>query len=124
MLQGVLELGERRLRSLMTPRGDVQWLDIAKPPAAMREAVEMLTHTHVLLALDRVDNVVGVARTRDLIGVPVGEVFDPVKVSRQPLVLPDSLGGPARRVAATCRSFALCHRCRRARFGTGRRNAL
>ncbi len=92
MLHGVLELSERRLRSLMTPRGDVQWLDVAKPPEAMREAVEKLTHTHVLLALDRVDNVVGVARTRDLLAAPADAPFDPVRLSRPPLVLPDTLG--------------------------------
>ena len=92
MLQGVLELGERRLRSLMTPRGDVQWLDIAKPAEVMREALDRLTRTHVLLALDRVDNVVGVARTRDLVGMAAGEAFDPMRFSRPPLVLPDTLG--------------------------------
>ena len=91
MVHGVLELGERRLRSLMTPRGEVEWLDVAEEEPTMREKAALLRHSHVLLARDRVDDVVGVARTRDLLAALTDECFEPLRFSRQPLFLPDTI---------------------------------
>ncbi len=92
MLHGVLELGERRLRSLMTPRGEVEWLDVSQPEEAVRAQLARLRHSHVLLARGRIDEVVGVARTHDLLAALSNEPFDPLAFAREPLVLPETLG--------------------------------
>ena len=91
MVHGVLELGERRLRSLMTPRGEIEWLDVAASDAVMREKAAHLSHSYVLLARERVDDVVGVARTHDLLAALNDATFEPLKFVRQPLFLPDTL---------------------------------
>ena len=91
MLHGVLELGERRLRSLMTPRGDVEWLDVAQPERVMRERIAQLRHSHVLLARGQIDDLVGVVRTRDLVAALTNETLDAQALSREPLVLPDTV---------------------------------
>lgn len=91
MLHGVLELGERRLRSLMTPRGDVEWLDVAQPDGAVRAQAAQLRHSHVLLARGRIDEFVGVARTRDLLAALSADRFEPLALAREPLVLPETL---------------------------------
>lgn len=91
IVAGALEFGERRLRSLMTPRGEVEWIDIAADEAAIRERLSRLTHSTVVLAYGRIDDVRGIARTLDLLrGLSQGS-FDPLACSRAPLVLPDAL---------------------------------
>ena len=91
MMHGVLELGERRLRSLMTPRGEVEWLDVTLPEAALRARIGDLEHSCVPLARGRIDELVGVARTRDLLGSAAGPALDPCAQVHTPLVLPDTL---------------------------------
>jgi CBS domain containing-hemolysin-like protein len=67
MIQGVLSLAERPVRSIMTPRGDVVWLDLDDPPDALRRKILASGHTHYLLARGAVDELVGVAAAKDLL---------------------------------------------------------
>lgn len=93
MVSGVLTLAERSVLSIMTPRSDVQWLDITDDKDRI---YAMLTdNAHSLLPVcDRngLDNVIGVARAKDLLldVVQTGQI-DQEKSLRAPLIVPESI---------------------------------
>ena len=68
MVSGVLSLAERNVRSIMTLRSDVSWVDLDDAPDAIR--AQLLDTPHGLFPVCRgtLDQVVGVARAKDLLG--------------------------------------------------------
>lgn len=88
MIRGVLDLGERPVSSIMSPRNEVEWLDLNDDPAELREAIRGLTHSRVIVARDRVDDFIGVAITRELLHALMddGQV-DWSRMIRQPVII-------------------------------------
>ncbi|CAH1651914.1 TerC family protein [Chelatococcus asaccharovorans] len=88
MIRGVLALGERPVSSIMSPRNEVEWLDLNKSTDELHAAVRKLTHGRVILARDRVDDFVGVAITKELLNALIdGSAIDWARVSRQPIIV-------------------------------------
>lgn len=92
MVSGVLSLAERNALSVMTPRSDIQWLDLNASPDALHE--QLLHARHGLLPVGRgeLDNLQGVARVRDLLSdlLSEGQVNE-ARSLRQPLVVPSTV---------------------------------
>lgn len=89
MVSGVLSLAERNAQSVMTPRSDIQWIDLEQEPQALRE--QLLTARHGLMPVARgeLDRLQGVARVRDLLAdIIIHGHIDEVGSLRQPLVVP------------------------------------
>ena len=63
MIRGVLDLVERPLRSIMSPRNEVEWLDLDETNEELLAEIRTLSHSRVVLARGRVDEFVGVALT-------------------------------------------------------------
>ncbi|MGH9917076.1 MAG: hemolysin family protein, partial [Pyrinomonadaceae bacterium] len=88
MIRGVLDLVERPVRSIMSPRNEVEWLDLDETNEELLAEIRTLTHSRVVLAHGRVDEFVGVALTKDLLfAILDGGKIDWDKVTRQPLIL-------------------------------------
>lgn len=88
MIRGVLALAERPVKSIMTPRTDLEWLSLDSPPEKLRSAIGSLTHSRVILARGDVDDFVGVAVTRELLNLLVnGKSIDWPSVTREPIVV-------------------------------------
>ena len=88
MIRGVLALGERPVSSIMSPRTEIEWLDLNNPPEKMRRSIEQLTHSRVILAREDVDDFIGVALTRELLNLLIdGQPIDWQRVARQPAVV-------------------------------------
>jgi CBS domain containing-hemolysin-like protein len=68
MVSGVLSLAERTVRSVMTPRSDVSWVDLNDAPDAVREQLLDTPHGIFPVCRGSLDEVVGVARAKDLLG--------------------------------------------------------
>ena len=68
MVSGVLSLAQRNVRSIMTLRSDVSWVDLDDAPEAIR--TQLLATPHGLFPVCRgsLDKVLGVARAKDLLG--------------------------------------------------------
>ncbi|HNQ21829.1 MAG TPA: hemolysin family protein [Phycisphaerae bacterium] len=66
MLQGVLELGETKVREVMTPRVDVQWVDTEAAPAAVHSRLARGRHQVVPICRGDLDHVHGLVRARDV----------------------------------------------------------
>lgn len=91
MIRGVLDLAERPIRSVMSPRHKVEWLDLDDPPERLKADIRALAHSRVVLARQRIDDFVGVALVKDLLdGLMDNNAIDWQRVMRQPLVVHES----------------------------------
>lgn len=67
MISGVLTLAERSIRSIMTPRGDISWVDLNCAPEETRKQVLVTPHSLFPVCRGSLDNVLGVVRAKDLV---------------------------------------------------------
>lgn len=67
IISGVVRLADRPVREVMTPRTDVDWIDIDASHNAIREIVAETPHSRLPVAEGSVDRIVGVVRLRDLL---------------------------------------------------------
>lgn len=64
MISRVMRLGDRTVRAIMTPRPEIEWLDLAKDDAALDEAIRTAEHRRLVAAEGEIDHVVGVVPVR------------------------------------------------------------
>jgi putative hemolysin len=67
MIAGVMRLGDRAVRAVMTPRTDVDWINLAWEEAAIRKAITETEHSRLPVAEGSVDAMVGVVQTRGVL---------------------------------------------------------
>lgn len=92
MIQGVLTLAERPVTSIMTPRTEIDWLDLNDSDEKLREKILDLGHSRFLLARGSLDEFAGVALTKDLMRDLLTEGRINLDRSlRQPLVVHESV---------------------------------
>jgi len=92
MVQGVIALGERNVRSIMTPRTEVTWLDLDAPPEETRQLVVGSGRSRFPVARGRLDELVGVALTRDLLqDLLRGGAIDAARSVHPPVIVPEHL---------------------------------
>jgi putative hemolysin len=90
MISGVLRLGDRPVRGLMTPRTDVDWIDLSADPAVIRERIVTTTHSRLPVAEDGPDAIIGVVTTRELLAALVlGKPLDVKAFVRGAPIVPD-----------------------------------
>ncbi len=88
MIDRVLHLADYSIRSIMTPRPDVDWIDLADPEPAIRQQIGESRHTRLLLCRGGVDEIVGIAHAKDLLRqLAGGAKLDPIAVATPPLIL-------------------------------------
>lgn len=92
MVQGVLDLAHRPVRSIMTPRPEINWIDPREGVEQLRAEVSASSHAWLPVAGDDLDQLVGVASSRDLLAslLEHGNI-DVEKVVRKPLTVLESL---------------------------------
>jgi len=93
MVSGVLSLAERSIRSIMTPRTDLSWVDLNDDAATIRRLVTEVPHSFFPVCRGNIDEIVGVARAKDLIEdlLTVGHI-DLERSLRQPIIVHESVG--------------------------------
>lgn len=88
MIRGVLDLADRPVRSIMTPRNEVEWLDLDASEEELRNELRQFAHSRVILARGQVDEFVGVALTKDLLLYLADSApIDWQRAMKQPLVV-------------------------------------
>ncbi|HKY95024.1 MAG TPA: hemolysin family protein [Kiloniellales bacterium] len=91
MIEGVMRLADRPVRALMTPRPDVVWIDIKADADSIRRTVEQSRYSRLLVCEGTIDEPMGVVHTKDLLPVALtGQPIDLTKVSKPPLIVPDT----------------------------------
>jgi putative hemolysin len=66
MLEGVLHIADRTVRTIMTPRPGVAWLDLNDTPETIYITIQESGHSRFPIARDDVANIIGVVHTKDL----------------------------------------------------------
>ena len=63
MVQGVLGLSERPVKSVMTPRPELEWIDLDEDEASIKEQLLSMTHSRLIVARGELDNISGIVLT-------------------------------------------------------------
>ncbi|NLS28861.1 hypothetical protein S2M10_38740 [Sphingomonas sp. S2M10] len=92
IISGVVRLADRPVREVMTPRTQVDWLDVDLDGAGIREELLATPHTRLPVAEGSIDSVIGVVQARDIAAALFrGEPLDLRKLMRKAPVLPDQV---------------------------------
>jgi putative hemolysin len=92
MVEGVLELADRRVNALMTQRTDLVWLDLEDPIEVNRQKISQSQHSRLPVAEGDLDNVLGIIHARNLLSRALnGEPLDLRASISHPLFIPESL---------------------------------
>ena len=92
MLAGVVRLAQRPVREMMTPRNQLDFVDIAADQAGIRAALDASSHSLLPVADGSPDRVVGVVKAREVYAVlAAGGQPDLAALMRKPEVVPDQL---------------------------------
>jgi putative hemolysin len=90
IISGIVRLADRPVREVMTPRTDVDWIDVHATGDEIRHALREIPHSRIPVADGSVDNIVGVIQTRDLLTLALdGQPLDLTAMCRQSPVIPD-----------------------------------
>lgn len=93
MVSRVLQLDDRRVTSLMTPRSEVVYLALGDTIDRMLERIGENPHTHMPLVKEDLDHLVGVVELEDIMLASLkarGEI-DLSTISRKPIYVPENL---------------------------------
>ncbi len=92
MMGGVIEMGERRITTIMTPRPDIAWLDAEDDVVAVRAALAAHPYSRFPVCRGGFDDVVGIVHAKDLLARNLaGEPFDLAALAKPAPVIPDSV---------------------------------
>ena len=90
IISGIVRLADRPVREVMTPRTDVDWIDIHATSDEIRTALREIPHSRIPVAKGSVDNIVGVVQTRDLLAAMLdGRPLNLHSLTRAAPVIPD-----------------------------------
>src|SRR5690606_9951581 len=73
MISGVLRLGDRAVRGLMTPRTEVDWIDLSSDEAAVKARLLATSHSRLPVADGSIDTMVGAVQARELLAALLEE---------------------------------------------------
>lgn len=92
MIEGVLDLADRNVRSIMTPRTEVVWIDALSPQAETLQEIRRSGHSRFPLARGDADEIIGIVQAKDLLGclATAGSV-DFEQAMRKPVFVPETL---------------------------------
>lgn len=86
MVGSVLELAERPVRSIMTPRTDIVWVDTESSPQENHDLLVNSSHSVVPVCSGSLENVLGFAKAKDLMeALRTREVVDFEQALRSPI---------------------------------------
>ena len=92
IISGVVRLADRPVREVMTPRTEVDWLDVEADAAGVRDALLASPHTRLPVARGSVDDIIGIVQARDIAGALFrGEPLDLERLMRPLAVVHDQI---------------------------------
>ena len=92
IISGVVRLADRPVREVMTPRTEVDWIDLKADGNAVRERLLATPHTRLPVGDGSIENPVGVVQARDIAGALFrGEAIDLARLVRKAAVVPDRI---------------------------------
>lgn len=95
MIRSVMRLADRDVRSIMTSRKDVVWLDLDDPPDALLRQIAQSGHSRFPVARGDLEHVSSVVQTKDLLALSEGKRMPDFETAgHPPLFVPDTMTVP------------------------------
>lgn len=92
MIAGVLRLGDRAVLGVMTPRTDVDWLDLNSEEADIRTRLITSGHSRLPVGEGSPDAMIGVVQTRELLAALLeGKPLDVRTYAQEAPIIPDTM---------------------------------
>ncbi|SFI49054.1 Hemolysin, contains CBS domains [Bosea sp. OK403] len=92
VVERVLNIGDRRIGDIMTPRRDIEWIDANESPAEILRTIRTCRHEQLLVGRGDVDEPLGMILKKDLLDqVLDGKALDPMAVIREPVIVHESV---------------------------------
>jgi putative hemolysin len=92
IVQRVFQLGDQRVAAIMTPRPDIEWVDVDASEEELREFLASHSHTQFVVCHGGLDEVLGIVRSADLLPLAFkGGPIDLRALTREALFVPDSM---------------------------------
>jgi putative hemolysin len=91
MIDSVLSLADRSIDSIMVPRGDILWLDVGEPVAALWDEARGSGHARFLLCRGELEQLIGVISLANLGEALRRGHLDPDTDVQAPLHVPESI---------------------------------
>jgi putative hemolysin len=92
MISAVLRLGDRPVRAVMTPRHEVDMIDIGDDAEMIRRRMVASKHTRLPVYDGEVDGVIGVVQAKDFLGKDAAVGLDDIRAMVRPApIVPDSM---------------------------------
>ena len=90
IISGIVRLADRPVREVMTPRTEIDWIDVASSRDEIRKALLESAHTRIPVAAGSVENIVGVIQIRDVVAALLEDrPLDLEELCRKAPVIPD-----------------------------------
>ncbi len=88
MIDRVLRLGDLPVRAVMTPRREIDWLDLGRPVEEQLARLAASPHSRLPVGRGRVDEATGVVRAKGVMAeLAAGRPVDLARLARAPLAL-------------------------------------
>jgi putative hemolysin len=92
MVESVIELNERRINSIMTPRPEIVWLDAEAPFDENREKILGSSYSRFPVCRGSLDEVIGIIHTKDMLADCIsGRNIDLNGHTRKALTIPETI---------------------------------
>ncbi|RPJ40338.1 MAG: HlyC/CorC family transporter, partial [Chloroflexi bacterium] len=91
IVEAIFRLSDLRVGALMTPRTDVDWLDLEEPFEVNLRRIMESPHNHFPVAEGSLDNVLGILRSKDLLArTTEGAPYDLRELTQPAQFIPES----------------------------------
>ncbi len=92
IMTGIMRLAGRPVREVMTPRNQIDWIDVNASETAVRERIAASPHSMLAIGDGSPDKILGVAKVREILAVLVaGRVLNLRRLIRKAEIIPDQL---------------------------------
>jgi len=92
ILTGVVRLAERPVREMMTPRTELDWIEVDADEIAIRKAIEESPHSLFPVAEGSPDTILGIVKVREVLAAMIaGEQVSIRDMMKKAEVVPDQL---------------------------------
>lgn len=92
VVERVLSIGSRRIGDIMTPRPEIEWINLDDDRATILRVIRESRHEQLLVGRGTIDEPVGMILKKDLLDQALdGKTLDPPAVIREPLVVPEAM---------------------------------
>jgi putative hemolysin len=90
IISGIVRLADRPVREVMTPRTEIDWIDLESTFEEIRQALLETPHSRIPVADGSVENIVGVIQVRDVVAALLEQrPLDLKQLCRTAPVIPD-----------------------------------